>query len=73
MGDNIKYGAQSGVTKNMKGNQTVIGYPAMPKKKYIKSKGNTPSGDSKALGTLRGRGCVLHGWAAAGKRKEKNM
>ena len=37
MGDNIKYGAQSGVTKNMKGNQTVIGYPAMPKKKYIKS------------------------------------
>ena len=37
MGDNIKYAAQSGVTKNMKSNQTLIGYPAMPKEKYIKS------------------------------------
>ena len=37
MGDNIKYAAQTGVTKNMKSNQTLIGYPAMPKEKYIKS------------------------------------
>ena len=37
MGDNIKYAAQSGVTKNMKSNQTLIGYPAMPKEKYVKS------------------------------------
>ena len=37
MGDNIKYAAQSGVTKNMKSNQTLIGFPAIPKEKYIKS------------------------------------
>ena len=37
MGDNIKYAAQSGVTKNMKSNQTLIGFPAVPKEKYIKS------------------------------------
>ena len=35
--DNIKYAAQSGVTKNMKSNQTLIGFPAIQKEKYIKS------------------------------------
>ena len=37
MGDNVKYGAKSGVTKKIKDNQTIIGYPAMPKEKFIKS------------------------------------
>ena len=37
LGDNIKYAAQTGVTKNMESNQTLIGFPAMPKEKYIKS------------------------------------
>ena len=37
MGDNIKYAAQSGVTKNIKSGETVIGYPAISKEKYIKS------------------------------------
>ena len=37
MGDNVKYGAKSGVTKKIKNNQTIIGYPAMPKEKFIKS------------------------------------
>jgi len=37
LGDNIKYAAQTGVTKNMESNQTLIGFPAMPKEKYLKS------------------------------------
>lgn len=37
LGENVSYGAQAGVTKNIKNNQTVIGYPAMPKNKFINS------------------------------------
>ena len=37
MGDNIKYAAKTGVSKSVKGNETLIGYPALTKDKYIKS------------------------------------
>jgi UDP-3-O-[3-hydroxymyristoyl] glucosamine N-acyltransferase len=36
LGNNIKIGGGSGVIKDVKDNQIVMGYPAVPLKKFIK-------------------------------------
>ena len=40
MGNNVKYVVQSGVTKNSKNGQTLMGFPAVEKDKFIKSFGD---------------------------------
>ena len=38
IGNNVKIGGGSGVVKNIEDNQTVMGYPAMPLREFLKKK-----------------------------------
>ena len=40
IGNNVKIGGGSGVVKNIKDNQVVMGYPAVPLKNFLKKKNN---------------------------------
>jgi len=40
IGNNVKIGGGSGVLKNIKDNQVVMGYPAVPLKNFLKKKNN---------------------------------
>ena len=40
IGDNVKIGGGSGVVRDISDNQTVMGYPAVPLKEFLKKKIN---------------------------------
>jgi len=37
IGDNVKIGGKSGVVKNIKDNEVVMGYPAKPIREFLKN------------------------------------